>query len=117
VSKQLKDQLRHFLHDYKKRVFELEHDPKLVEARHETVKRFCNEVLAEKAHFHFHNKIDKQHADTLDLIYDFCHEALLPPIVTKIAERVAMLEARQQATIDMVQRVLDVLAKEEATAV
>lgn len=115
MPKQLKEQLRHFLHDYRKRVFELEHDPKLVEQRRESVKRFCSEVLDEKAHFHFHNKIDKAHADTLDLIYDFCHEALLPPIVTKITERVAMLEARQQATIDMVQRVLDVLAQEEAT--
>ncbi len=113
----LKAQIRGFLHDYKKRVFELEHDGHLLEERRDRVKRFVSDVLSEKAHYHFHQKIDKAHADTLDLIYDFCHEALLPPVVGKLAERIAVLEARQQAAIEMVQKVLDSLAAEEKAAV
>ena len=31
MPKVLKAQIRSFLHDYKRRVFEIEHDPKLVE--------------------------------------------------------------------------------------
>jgi len=111
----LRSQIRGFLHDYKKRVFELEHDPHLVEQRRDLVKRFVGEVLAEKTHYHFHRKIEPAHAETLDLIYDFCHEALLPPVVTRLAERLAILEARQHAALEMAQRVLDTLAEEEAS--
>ena len=117
MAKLLKAQIRGFLHDYKKRVFELEHDAKLVEQRKEQVKRFVGEVLSEKAHYHFHQKIDKAHADTLDLIYDFTHEAVLPPVVARLAERIAVLEARQHAALEMAQRVLDTLAAEEEAAV
>ena len=109
----LKSQIRSFLHDYKKRVFELEHDGRAIEQRKEQVRRFVHDILAEKSHYHFHQKIDKQHADTLDLIYDFSREALLPPIVSRLAERVALLEARQQAWIDMVHRALDILAEDQ----
>jgi hypothetical protein len=116
MPKLLKAQIRGFLHDYKKRVFELEHDPRHVEQRREQVRRFVNEVLSEKSHYRFHQKIDKTHADTLDLIYDFCQEALLPPIVTRLGERLAVLEARQQAAIEMVQKVLDALAVDEGQA-
>jgi len=117
MPKLLKTQIRTFLHDYKKRVFELEHDTRLVEQRREQVKRFVHDVLAEKSHYHFHQKIDKAHADTLDLIYDFCHEAMLPPIVSKLAERISVLEARQNAALEMAQKVLDALAAEEEATV
>ena len=113
MPKLLKAELRSLFHDYKKRVFELEHDVQQVDQRRDTVRRFVTEVLDEKAHYHFHQKVDKQHADTLDLIYDFSREALLPPIVSRLAERVALLEARQQAWIDMVHRALDILAEDQ----
>lgn len=116
MPKLLKAQIRTFLHDYKKRVFELEHDGRMVEQRREQVKKFVHEILSEKAHYHFHQKIDKAQADTLDLIYDFCHEALLPPVVTKLAERVAILEERQRAALEMATRVLDALSAEEEAA-
>ena len=117
MPKLLKTQIRGFLHDYKKKVFELEHDTRQIELRKDNVKRFVNEVLAEKSHYHFHQKIEKDQAGTLDLIYAFCHEALLPPIVTKLAERIAVLESRQQAALEMAQRVMDSLAAEEEAAV
>jgi hypothetical protein len=117
MPKLLKTQIRTFLHDYKKRVFELEHDARQIDQRKEQVRRFVHDILAEKSHYHFHQKIDKAHADTLDLIYDFCHEALLPPVVSKIAERLAVLEARQQAALEMAQKVLDALAAEEEATV
>ena len=117
MAKLLKTQIRSLLHDYKKRVFELEHDERLIQERRDRVKRLANEILSEKSHYHFHQKIDKEHAATLDLIYDFCHEALLPPIVSKLAERIAILEARQQAAIEMAQRALETLAAEEEATV
>jgi hypothetical protein len=113
MPKVLKAQIRSYLHDYKKKVFEIEHDPNVMLQRKEAVQKFVAQVLDEKSHFHFHQKIDPAHADTLDLIYDFCHEAMLPPIIGKIADRVLALEARQQAALDMVQRVLDSLAQED----
>jgi hypothetical protein len=109
----LKAQIRGFLHDYKKRVFELDHEPKHLEHRKEAITRFVSQVLDEKARFHFHQKIDKAQIDTLDLIYDFCHEAMLPPIIGRLAERILTLEARQQAALDLAQKVLDALAQDE----
>jgi hypothetical protein len=109
----LKAQIRSFLHEYKKRVFELDHEPKHLEHRKEATHRFVSQVLDEKSHFHFHQKIDKAQVGTLDLIYDFCHEAILPPIVGRLAERILALEARQQAAIDLAQKVLDALVQEE----
>jgi hypothetical protein len=117
MPKLLKAQISSFLHDYKKRVFELEHDAQLVSQRNEAVKKFVGEVLDEKSHYHFHQKIDPAHAQTLDLIYDFSREALLPPIVTRLTERVMMLEARQQAALDLVHKMLEALAKEEGAPV
>ena len=113
MPKVLKAQIRSFLHDYKKKVFELEHDPKMVDQRKEAVTRFVSQVLSEKSHFHFHKKIDPAHAATLDLIYDFSHEAMLPPIVSKLADRILALEARQSAALDLVHRMLEALAMEE----
>jgi hypothetical protein len=112
MTNTLETQLKTFLHDYKKRVFEIEHDAGRIDARRDAVNRFVKEVLDEKSHFHFHSKIDKQHAEMLDLIYDFCHEALLPPVVKRLAERVAVLEERQQAFIEMVKQALGGYAAE-----
>ncbi len=108
----LKTQIHAYLHDYKKRVFELEHDPKLVAARTDHVQRIVKEILGEKSHYHFHQKVDPSNAAMLDLIYDFCHEAMLPPVVTRLAERIAALESRQQASIDLVTRLLEGLSSE-----
>jgi len=113
MPKVLKAQIRSFLHDYKKRVFEIEHDPKHVEQRKAQVQRLVSPILDEKSHFHLHQKVDATNAATLDLIYDFCHEALLPPVVGKIAERILSLEARQEACLDMVKKMLDAFAQDE----
>ena len=113
----VKAQIRQFLHDYKKRVFELEHDPKIEEARRTQLAKYVTEVLSEKSRFKFHQKVDKSQAETLDLIYDFCHEAILPPVVTKLAERVVVLESRQPAFLEMVQKVLEALSQEEKVGV
>ena len=114
MPKVLKAQIRSFLHDYKKRVFEIEHDPKHVEQRRAQVQRLVSQILDEKSHFHLHQKVDATNAATLDLIYDFCHEALLPPVVGKIAERILSLEARQEACLDLVHKMLEAFAQDEA---
>ena len=113
MPKVLKAQIRTFLHDYKKRVFEIEHDPKHLEQRKAQVHKVVSQILDEKSRFHLHQKVDATNAATLDLIYDFCHEAMLPPIVGRLAERILALEARQQAAIDLAQKVLDALLQEE----
>ncbi|HET6162802.1 MAG TPA: hypothetical protein VFG37_03995 [Planctomycetota bacterium] len=113
MPKVLKAQIRSFLHDYKKRVFEIEHDPKLVEQRKSQVHKVVAQILDEKSRFHLHQKVDATNAATLDLIYDFCHEALLPPVVGKIADRILSLEARQAACLEMVHKMLDAFAADE----
>jgi len=115
MPKVLKAQIQTFLHDYKKRVFEIEHDPKHVEQRKAQVHRVVSQILDEKSHFHLHQKVDASNAATLDLIYDFCHEALLPPVVGRIAERILSLEARQEACLDMVKKMLDAFAQEDVS--
>ncbi len=111
-----KSQLHAFFRDYKKRVFELEHDTTQLAARQAQVKKSVGEILGEKSHFKFHQKIDPQNAATLDLIYDFCHEALLPPVVTRLVERVAVLEARQVASLELISKVMEHLAIDQKSS-
>lgn len=107
-----KSELHAFFHDYKKRVFELEHDSAQIAARQAQVAKSVGEILGEKSRFKFHQKVDPKNAATLDLIYDFCHEALLPPVVTRLVERIAVLEARQAASLDLIAKVMERTADE-----
>lgn len=108
----LRAEIHTVLHDYRKAVFELEHDQARVNESKERAKKFTGEILDQKFHYHFHQKVDPQRADTIQLIHNYCREALLPPVLERLAEREFLLEERHQQTLLMVERVMNSFAAE-----
>lgn len=108
----LRAEIHQVLHDYRRAVFELEHDEARVLERKEKAKQFTNEVLDQKFHYHFHQKVDAQRAETIQLIHNYCREALLPPVLERLAEREFLLEERHQHALQMVERVMNSFASE-----
>jgi len=109
---QLRAQIHDFLHEYRRRVFDLEHDADLVEKRKGRAKEFADELLDQKFHYHFHKKIDEERAEFIQLIHNYCREALLPPILERLAQREALIEQRHQAALELVGRVMESFALE-----
>ena len=112
MPQRLRQQIHDFLRDYRKEVFALEHKEENVTARSAAAQKFAEEMLDQRFHYHFHQKVDPDRAETIQLIHNYCREALLPPVVTRIAERVLLLEQRHLATIGFVECVLEKLAGE-----
>ncbi len=112
MPRKLKEQIHQFLHDYRKSVFELEHDSKKVEERHEQAEHLVEEILDQKFHYHFHKKVDEDRAETIQMIHNYCREALLPPVVNRFAERLLVVEQRHALALEFVERILDYLAEE-----
>jgi hypothetical protein len=108
----LKTKLHAFLHDYRKRVFELQHEHDQVDRRRQAAEEFVEEVLDQKFHYHFHKKVDPEQAETIQLIHNYCREAMFPPIMSRLTERVLLLEERHVAALDLVHRILDELAED-----
>jgi len=103
----LRAQIHDFLHNYHKAVFELEHNKSLVDARREQAEGIVHELLDQKFHYHFHQKVDTDRAETIQLIHNYCREALLPPVVGRLAERVLLLEQRHAKSLELVEMVLE----------
>jgi len=112
MPKVLKAQLHAFLHEYKRAVFELEHDPEARVARERHANEFVDEVLDQKFHYHFHQKVDPERVESIQLIHNYCREALLPPVISRLAERVLLLEQKHLAALDLVEGVLAKLTEE-----
>lgn len=101
-------QVTEILHDYKKECFQYQHS-----AEHEVVARerdrLVEEVLAQNFHFHVHKPLDPPSAEILGMIENYTREAVLPPVVAKLAERVVLLEKRHDAAIKAMERLLDLM--------
>lgn len=108
---QLRAEIHRFLHDYRKSVFALEHDPEAIQTRQQRVESFVHELLDQKFHYHLHQKVDRTRADMIQLIHHYCQEALLPPIVNRLAERVVFMEQRHAKALELVEKVLDKLSE------
>lgn len=96
------------LHDYKKECFQYQHS-----TEHEVVERETNrlveDVLAQNFHFRVHKPLDPNSAEVLGMIENYTREAVLPPVVGKLAERVVLLEKRHEAAIKAMERLLELM--------
>mgnify|MGYP003573188590 FL=1 len=113
MPKILKAQIRSFLHDYRKEVFELEHAEDKLEKRRQAAGDFAQDVLDQKFHYHLHKKVDPDRVEVIQLIHNYCTEALLPPILLRLAEEILLGQERHVVALDMVRQVLDTLAEED----
>lgn len=101
-------QVSEILHDYKKECFQYQHSTEHdVVAREAT--RLVDEVLAQNFHFHVHKPLNPERAEILGMIENYTREAVLPPVVNKLAERVVLLEKRHEAAIKAMERLLQLI--------
>ncbi len=98
------------LHSYKRNVFQLEHHQKDTESITKECMDICEDVLAQKYHYHFHKLPDADRAEIINMINNYTREAILPPVVERIVERHVILERRVDALQQMIENMLEVLS-------
>lgn len=106
-----KTQIHEILHDYKKACFLLEHESGLHEAVEREKKRLVDLILAQNFHYHFHKPPNPERAEVLSLIENYVREAVLPPVVGKLVERIVVLEKRQENGVRCLERLITLLAE------
>ncbi len=99
------------LHEYKRDVFQLAHHRKDVESITRECMNICEDVLAQRYHFHFHKLPDANRAEIINMISNFTREAILPPVVEKIVERHVLLERRVDALQKLLEASLEALSQ------
>src|SRR5262245_19256235 len=115
MPKILKDKLREFLHDYRLNCYKQAHDPAAVHALEREAKTLVDQILAQNFHYHPHQHVDPSRAEMMSVVHGYVTEAILPPVLTKLANRVALLQKRQELAMDMFQKMLNYLSEEEET--
>jgi hypothetical protein len=102
--------LKELLHDYKRNVFQLAHHQKDVESITQECVHMTEDVLQQHYRFHFNKLPDANRAEIINMISNYVREAILPPVVTKIAERHVVLERRITALEGLLAASLEVIS-------
>jgi hypothetical protein len=110
----MRKSFENLLKNYKKRSFQLYHEHKEVKDELlQEAREYAEELLSQKYHYNFHKEPDKERAEIFNMIYNFTTEALLPPVVEKLAERIIILEKRHEMLLNMVTESLEVLSEQK----
>ena len=110
----MKESFQNLLINYKQKSFKLYHETKDVkEDLLKEVNQISKEILSQKFHYTFHKEPNKERAEVFNMIYNFTTEALLPPILDKMIERIVILEKRHEMLLDMVIEGLEVLSEDK----
>jgi len=103
--------LKELLHDYKRNVFQLAHHQKDADVIAKECMHITEDVLQQHYNFHFHRLPDADRAEIINMISNYVREAILPPLVTKLAERELVLERRVAALENLLAASLEVLSE------
>ncbi len=102
---------KELLHEYKRDVFQIAHHKKDVESITRECMNICEDVLAQKYHFHFHKLPDADRAEIINMINNYTREAILPPVIEKMVEHHVLLERRVDALQKLLESVLETLSR------
>ena len=102
---------KELLHEYKRDVFQIAHHKKDVASITRECMTICDDVLAQKYHYHFHKLPDANRAEIINMINNYTREAILPPVVEKMVERHVLLERRVDALQKLLESVLETLSR------
>lgn len=106
--------LKNLLHDYKREVFQLAHHQKDVESITQECVHITEDVLQQHYHYHFHKLPDANRAEIINMISNYVREAVLPPVVRKMAERHVVLERRVAALERLLAASLELLSEPDS---
>jgi demethoxyubiquinone hydroxylase (CLK1/Coq7/Cat5 family) len=105
---------KQLLHDYKREVFQLAHHQKDVESITAECVHITEDVLQQHYRYHFHKLPDANRAEIINMISNYVREAVLPPVVRKMAERHVVLERRVEALEKLLAASLELLSEPQA---
>jgi len=103
--------LKELLHDYKRNVFQLAHHQKDVESITRECVHITEDVLQQHYRYHFHKLPDANRAEIINMISNYVRDAILPPVVRKLAERQVVLEHRVVALEKLLAASLEALSQ------
>ena len=110
----MQKKFQELLHHYKVHVFHQEHDKQSVEQLTSDCLHITEDVLSKKYHYHFNKLPDANRAEIINMISNYVREAVLPPVVRKMAERHVVLERRVAALEKLLAASLEALSQPQA---
>jgi flagellar motor switch protein FliG len=109
-----REQVHQILHDFKKECYLLEHRSGLHDQVEQEVQRTVRELLSLSHRYEFHRQPTKERAEIFNMIENYTREAVLPPILNRLVERMVVLEGRQAAGVRCIERLIHVIERTDA---
>ena len=103
------------LHHYKVDAFKISHNNESVAERTQEILKFTEEALSNEYHYHFHEKPDAAQMETLTMVKNFTLEAILPPVLEKLVQRIIVLEQQHEAMVGLVDKILEALSESSSS--
>lgn len=100
------------LHQYKVEAFKISHNNECVEERTREILDFTEQALNNAYHYQFHKEPDAEKLEILTLVKNFTLEAIMPPVVEKLTQRIVVLERQQEAMVKLVDHILEALSED-----
>lgn len=101
-----RSQVREALHEYKKECYLLEHTSEKHKSVETETRRIVDEILAQNFHYHLRRPINSESAETLGLIESYIREAVLPPVVDSLVEKLVIMEKKHEAGIRCLEQII-----------
>ena len=108
----MRQKLRKILHQYKVDAFKFSHDHESLDEVAKEALTYSDDVLHNAYKFHFHKLPDASRAEIINMIQNYTVEALLPPVVEKIMQRIVIVEKQQNRMLEMIESMIDELDDE-----
>lgn len=105
----MRQKLRQILHAYKVDAFKYAHDHENLEQISKEALTYSDEVLHNAYQYHFHKLPDASRAEIINMIQNYTVEALLPPVVEKIMQRVLIIEKQHRRMLEMIESMIEEL--------
>ncbi|PIE22486.1 MAG: hypothetical protein CSA62_12180 [Planctomycetota bacterium] len=110
----MRQKLRNILHQYKIDAFKFSHDHENLDEIAAEALTYSDDALNNAYNYHFHKLPDASRAEIINMIQNYTVEALLPPVVEKIMQRIVILERQQDRMLKMVESIIEELDSDEA---
>ncbi len=110
----MKKRLQEILHQYKVDSYRLGHSPDSLQDITKECLHFSDDALKNAYHYHFHKLPDANRVEIINMINNYTVEAILPPVVEKIMQRIVILERQHKALLGAIEQVCEELSDGEA---
>ena len=109
----MKKRFQKLLHHYKVEAFKISHDSDAVRDMAKEILEFTEQTLNNEFHYHFEQDPSPEQIERIKWIKSFTVEALLPPVIEKLATRIAIIEKQHEELVGLVGEILETLSDDD----